>query len=62
MSKHCQESEIEFRREDVTGEYPHARGLIVHQYGGNLEECIFNARKEFCLGDEWEVVKSNMAN
>ena len=65
MSKHYQESEIEFRREEKSGSmpnYPVARGLIIHQYGGDLEECIEKARKEFSLGREWKVVKSQEAD
>jgi hypothetical protein len=57
MSKHYQESEIEFRRSDNDSDYPVARGLVVYQYGGTIEECIANARKEFNLDEEWEVVK-----
>ena len=59
--KHHQESQIEFRREDVKGEYPHSRGLIVHQYGSDLEECIEKARKEFNLDKSWKVVASEDA-
>lgn len=58
MSRHYQESEIEFRREDCSGEYPHARGLVIHQYGGCMEECVSKARKEFKLDpSEWKVVR-----
>ena len=66
--KHFQESEIEFRRDEAQAEasdqatYPVARGLIVHQYGGHLEECIAKARKEFKLGPEWVVVSSSTAH
>lgn len=65
MSKHYQESEIEFRREEPEGRmprYPVARGIIVHQYGGDLEECIEKAREEFHLGKEWKVVKFDEAD
>ena len=59
MSKHYQESEIEFRRDEPESQipkYPVARGLIIHQYGGDVEECIKKARKEFILGTEWKVI------
>ena len=67
MGKHYQESEIEFRREDgasspAVPQYPVARGLIVHQYGGDIEECIKKARQEFKLGQEWKVVRSDGAS
>ena len=64
MSKHYQESEIEFRREESSNslpKYPVSRGLIVHQYGGDLEECIAEARKTFSLGKEWKVIRSQEA-
>ncbi len=62
MSKHWQESRIEFRRmEDVKSSYPIARGVVVHQYGGSIEECIEKARKEFNLGPEWKVIKAEGA-
>ena len=56
--KHYQESEIEFRRGviDEGNSYPTIRGIIVHQYGGTLEECIKQAREELGLGDEWRVI------
>lgn len=63
--RHYKESEIEFRREESQADdqtYPVALGLVVHQYGGNLEECIARARKEFKLGPEWEVVASEKAH
>lgn len=57
MSKHYQESEIEFRRitNDNT-DYPVIRGIVVYQYGGTIEECIKVARHELKLGDDWEVI------
>ena len=57
--KHYQETEIEFRRDEVDGEYPHLRGIIVHQYGGDIEECITKARIELRLGSNWKVVRSD---
>lgn len=63
MSKHYQESEIEFRRTDTDDrDYPVARGIIVYQYGGTIEECIDKARHEFKLGDDWEVVRTERAD
>ena len=56
MSKHYQESEIEFRRENEGMDYPCSRGIIVHQYGGDAEDCIKEARKTFNLGVEWKVI------
>lgn len=56
MSRQYQESEIEFRRSSDDNEYPVARGIVIHHYGGTLEECIDKARHEFKLGDEWEVI------
>jgi hypothetical protein len=62
MSKHYQESEIEFRKtSDDNSDYPETRGLVVYQYGGTIEECIAKARKEFNLDDEWEVVSTEKA-
>lgn len=59
MSKHYQESEIEFKRDPSDDRPdPEARGIVVYQYGGSLEECIAAARKEFDLDDEWEVVNA----
>jgi len=56
-----EESEIEFRiknMEDAKGTpfLPQARTVIVRCYGGTAEECIATARKQFTLGDGWEVV------
>ena len=67
MNKHYQESEIEFRREEgasspAVPQYPVARGLVVHQYGGDLEECVEKARKEFGLGEAWKLVRSEGAD
>jgi len=59
MSRHRQESELEFRR-NKDNDYPVARGLIVHQYGGELEDCVKKAREEFNLDDEWELVRAEM--
>ncbi len=62
MGKHYQESEIEFRKTSSDdSDYPEARGIIVYQYGGSIEECIDKARHEFKLGDEWEVVHTEKA-
>jgi len=63
MSKHYQESEIEFRlineSIDYSTKYPITRGIIIHQYGGNLEECIKKARGQFKLNEsDWEVIRS----
>lgn len=56
--KHVQESMLEFRRDEPDdAEYPVARGLIIYQYGGEMEECVKKARKEFGLGLEWIVIK-----
>lgn len=64
MSRHYQESEIEFRRSPANdSEYPEARGIVVYQYGGTIEECIAKARKEFNLSeDDWEVESTEKAN
>lgn len=64
MSKHYQESEIEFRKvHEDTSDYPEARGVIVHQYGGSIEDCIKEARKQFNLPeDRWEVVSAEVAS
>lgn len=62
MSRHYQESEIEFRRDSDENEYPTARGIIVHQYGGEMEECVKKARKEFNLGVEWKVIRFEEAS
>lgn len=59
--KHYQESAIEFRKDPENTDYPEARGIIVYQYGGTLEECIDKARHEFKLGEEWEVVSAETA-
>lgn len=63
MPKHWQESEIVFRRhrEPEPSSYPVSRGIVVHQYGGTLEECVAAARKELHLGEEWEVVRAEMS-
>lgn len=59
MSRHYQESEIEFRKSPSDdSDYPETRGIVVYQYGGTVEECIDKARHEFKLGDEWEVVSA----
>lgn len=59
MSKHYQESEIEFKKKPSSNnECPDTRGVVVYQYGGTIEECIDKARKEFKLGDEWEVINA----
>lgn len=60
MSKHYQESEIEFRREVDGSEYPENRGIVVYQYGGTLEECIAKARKDLKLDESWEVVRAEV--
>lgn len=66
MAKHYQESEIEFRRkptsETEAGDYPESRGIIVHQYGGTIEECVRKARVEFNLHDGWEVVRAEKSS
>jgi len=62
MSRHYQESEIEFRRAENSLDYPVARGIVVYQYGGTIEECISKAREEFKLDDEWEVVSTKKAD
>lgn len=60
MSKHYQESSIEFRKSPgEESDYPEARGIVIYQYGGSIEECIAAARKEFNLSDEWEVIKTD---
>ena len=58
MSKYYQESEIEFRRNEPNSDYPVARGIVVYQYGGTIEECVAKARKEFKLGEEWKVIRA----
>lgn len=63
--KHYQESEVEFRREsdgDSYPSYPVARGIVIYQYGGDLEECVEKARKEFKLGSEWKLIRCNEAS
>lgn len=63
MSGHYQESRLEFeRKEPEDSDYPVARGLVVFQYGGTLEECIEKARAEFSLGEEWKVVEYEASN
>lgn len=66
MPRHPQESEIEFRRESQgehgPNEYPQARGVVVHQYGGTIEECITKARGEFRLYEGWEVVRAEKSS
>lgn len=60
MSKHFQESSIEFRRDDPGGMgFPKARGVVVYQYGGTVEECIAKAREEFNLDFHWKVIEVN---
>jgi hypothetical protein len=63
MTKHYQESELEFRRDifDKSIEYPVIRGVIVHQYGGTLEECFRQAREEIGLGGEWKLISAESA-
>lgn len=57
--KHYQETSIEFRRSEPDGfKYPVSRGIVVHQYGGSIEDKIAEARKTFGLGKEWEVVEA----
>ena len=61
--KHYQESEIEFRLKIGVddSDFPTVRGIIIHQYGGTLEECIEKARKQFGLdNDKWELIRSSM--
>jgi len=55
--KHFQESTLEFRLEvgHKTFGYPVIRGVIVHSYGGTMEECLKNAREQLKLGPEWKV-------
>lgn len=58
MSERYQESKLEFRRDlDIKGDqkYPHARHLVVYQYGGTMEECVKTARERFNLSDDWVV-------
>jgi len=58
MSRHYQDSEIEFRKTvSENTKYPESRGIVVYQYGGTIEEKIAEARKTFSLGEEWEVIK-----
>ncbi len=55
--KDTQETMLEFRRDEEETDYPVARGVIIFQYGGSLEECVKKARAEFNLGSEWKVIK-----
>lgn len=63
MTKHYQESELEFRRDifDKSIEYPVIRGVIVHQYGGTLEECITRAREQLDLDENWKLIRAESA-
>lgn len=56
--KHPQESELEFRFDGEENAYPVARGIIIHQYGGTLEECVKQARKRFRLDYHWKLIRS----
>ena len=39
MSRHYQDSKIEFRKQSSEDpEYPESRGIVVYQYGGTIEE------------------------
>lgn len=59
--KQYQESELEFRREEPDDcDYPIIRWIVIYSYGGTLEECVANARKQFNLDNEWELVSSKI--
>ncbi len=59
MSRHRQESELEFERiEDTVVDYPIIRSIVVRQYGGTMEECVISSRKELGLDSEdWRVIR-----
>lgn len=59
--KHPQESELEFRSDKEESSYPVVRGIIIHQYGGDLEECVKQARKRFHLDYNWKLIRSECA-
>lgn len=63
--KHYQDHELEFKRKDGLDEksdYPDIRGIILYVYGGDLEECVEKARKQYNLGDNWKLIRCERAS
>jgi hypothetical protein len=44
-----------FKAEHLTPEFPYIRTIIVHTYGGDIEQAMKVARKQLRLGPEWIV-------
>lgn len=56
MAKHYQEWTLEFRNSKP--ENDDFRGIVLHIYGGTVEERIAEARAWMHLGPEWRVVSA----